>query len=506
MSIIQNFPLFNIVMCLMSGVISSILNGRYAKRLSLTLIGMAGVMNAFVLWYVSKYGQYTYMMGHFPAPWGNEIRVGSLEALLAVFFCAIMFLSVLGGEHYIDLEVEETKENLYFTMICLMLASLLALIYTNDMFTAYVFVEINTIAAGALIMSRNTGHTLVAATKYMIMSLVGSGFLLLGLSMLYSVTGHLLMVNMHEQIVRLSKSGEYEIPLTVSMALMSVGLAVKSALFPFHTWLADSYSYSTPASAAILSSLVSKGYIFLLFKIFYRVFGFDFVLDHKVTNLLFAFGIAGMMVGSIVAIYQHDIRRLIAFSSVAQIGYIYMGIGLAVPMGTVAAVFHIMSHAASKSMLFIAARGLSDASGDSKDFVDLKGSGFRNKLAGVGFGVGAFSMVGIPLFAGFTSKVYFAEAALRANGGKLVVAMVALAISTILNAVYFIRALITLYTPKNDGDLRAAEREKGSAGAGKWLPISSAVALICFILLNIFLGTWSYSIERAIETGLSTFG
>lgn len=502
MSIIQNFPLFNIVMCLMSGVISSVLSGRYAKRLSLTLIGVVGVMNASVLWYVSKYGQYTYMMGHFPAPWGNEIRVGSLEALLAVFFCAIMFLSVLGGEHYIDLEVEETKENLYFTMICLMLASLLALIYTNDMFTAYVFVEINTIAAGALIMSRNTGHTLVAATKYMIMSLVGSGFLLLGLSMLYSVTGHLLMVNMHEQIVRLSKTGEYEIPLTVSMALMSVGLAVKSALFPFHTWLADSYSYSTPASAAILSSLVSKGYIFLLFKIFYRVFGFDFVLDHKVTNLLFAFGIAGMMVGSIVAIYQHDIRRLIAFSSVAQIGYIYMGIGLAVPMGTVAAVFHIMSHAASKSMLFIAARGLSDASGDSKDFVDLKGAGFRNKLAGIGFGVGAFSMVGIPLFAGFTSKVYFAEAALRANSGKLVVAMVALAISTILNAVYFIRALITIYTPKNDGDLKMAGWEKNNL----WIPASAAVALICFILLNIFLGTWSYSIERAIETGLSTFG
>ncbi len=499
MSIIQSFPLFNIVMCLMCGVLSSVLSGRLAKRLSLVLVGVAGVMNAFVLRFVTEHGQYTYPMGHFPAPFGNEIRVGSLEALLAVFFCAIMFLSVLGGEHYIDLEVEETKENLYFTMVNLMLASLLALIYTNDMFTAYVFVEINTIAAGAMIMSRNTGHTLVAATKYMIMSLVGSGFLLLGLSMLYSVTGHLLMVDMHGQIVKLSESGQYAMPLTVSMALMSVGLAVKSALFPFHTWLADAYSYSTPASAAVLSSLVSKGYIFLLFKIFYRVFGFDFVLDHKVTNLLFVFGVAGMIIGSVVAIYQHDVRRLIAFSSVAQIGYIYMGIGLAVPMGTVAAVFHIMSHAASKSMLFIAARGLSDVSGDSKDFVDLKGAGLRNKLAGLGFCVGAFSMVGIPLFAGFTSKVYFAEAALMANGGKLAVAMVALAVSTILNAVYFIRALITIYTPK-DGE----ETKKGAAGCRP--PVSMVAALLCFILLNIFLGTWSNSIERAIEAGLDTFG
>lgn len=484
-------------MCLMSGVISSVLPRRHAKRLSLCLIGASGVMNGFVLWYASVYGQYTYMMGHFPAPWGNEIRVGVLEAVLAVFFCVIMFLSVLGGEKYIDLDIEETKANLYFTMVNLMLSSLLALIYTNDMFTAYVFVEINTIAAGGLIMSRNNGHTLVAATKYMIMSLVGSGLLLLGLTILYGVTGHLLMVSMHEQIVKLSETGEYALPLTVAMALMSVGLAIKSALFPFHTWLPDAYGYSTPTSSAILSSLVSKGYIFLLFKIFYRVFGFDFVLDHKVTNLLFVFGVAGMLVGSIMAIYQHDVRRLIAFSSIAQIGYIYMGIGLSVPMGTVAAIFHILSHAASKSMLFISAKGLSDVSGDSKDFVDLKGSGYRNKLAGVAFSVGAFSMVGIPLLAGFTSKVYFAEAALASDGLKLAVAMVALAVSTILNAIYFIRAVITIYTPKECTEFDASKYR---------IPVTMAVALVCFILLNVFLGTWSNSIEQAIETGLRTFG
>lgn len=496
MDIIQSFPLFNIVMSLMSGVISSLLPRRKAKALSLALVGVVGIMNSIVLWHVSVHGQYTYMMGHFPAPWGNEIRVGVLEAVLAVFFCVIMFLSLLGGERYLDTDIEETKANLYFTMIDLMLTSLLALIYTNDMFTAYVFVEINTIAAGALIMIRNNGHTLVAATKYMIMSLVGSGLLLLGLSMLYGVTGHLLMVNMHEQIVKYTQTGEYAMPLTVAMALMSVGLAIKSALFPFHTWLPDAYAYATPASAAILSSLVSKGYIFLLFKIFYRVFGFGFVLDHKVTNLLFAFGIAGMIVGSVMAIYQHDVRRLIAFSSIAQIGYIYMGIGLAVSMGTVAAVFHIMSHAASKSMLFIAAKGLSDVSGDSKDFSALQGSGLRNKLSGIAFSVGALSMVGIPLFAGFTSKVYFAEAALMAEGGKLSVAMVALAISTILNAIYFIRALITIYTPKEDDDFDAASYRP---------PATMAVALLCFILLNLFLGTWSNSIEQAIAAGLGSF-
>lgn len=495
-SIIQNFPLFNIVMCLMSGVISSVLKAKPAKKLCLGLIAAVGIMNAIVLAYVAKNGAYVYIMGHHTAPWGNEIRVGVLEAVMVVFFCTIMFLSVLGGLKYIFQDIEETKINIYFTMINLMLSSLLALIYTNDLFTAYVFVEINTIAAGALIMSRNNGHTLVAATKYMIMSLVGSGLLLIGISVLYDVTGHLLMSNIHEQIMYLAESGEYAVPLTVAMGLMSVGLAIKSALFPFHTWLPDAYGYSTPTSAAILSSLVSKGYIFLLIKIFYRVFGIDFILDHKVSNILFIFGVAGMLMGSVMAIYQHDVRRLIAFSSVAQIGYIYMGLGLAIPMGTIASLFHIMSHAASKSMLFIAAKGLSDVSGDSKDFSDLKGAGYRNRIAGIAFSVGAFSMVGIPLLAGFTSKVYFAEAALNASSTKMSVAMVVLAISTILNAVYFIRAVISIYTPKKFAGFDAAKYH---------VPATMVVALIFFILLNVFLGTWSNYLEAAIETGLNTF-
>ena len=202
-----------------------------------------------------------------------------------------------------------------------------------------------------------------------------------------------------------------------------------------------------------------------------------------------------MLMGSISAMKSHDIRRLIAFSSVAQIGYIYMGIGLGTRAGMNAAIFHIMSHAASKAMLFIAARGLSEVSGNSKDFTDLKGSGLRNKIAGVGFTVGALSMVGIPLFAGFTSKVYFAEAALMASQKKMVIAMVVLAISTILNAVYFIRAVISIYTPRNEHFIVP----------GYKVATTMRVSLILFILLNFFLGIFSNPIAKAIETGLRIF-
>lgn len=482
-------------MCLAGGVTCSVLNGRHARRLTILLVTLIMSMSACVLAFVLKTGEsYTFMMGHFPAPWGNEIRVGILEALMAVFFCLIMLLSILGGGKYILSDIIETKQNLFYVLINLMMSSLLALIYTNDLFTAYVFIEINTIAAGGLILIRDTGHTLVAATKYMIMSLIGSGLILIGLSMLYGITGHLLMSNIQDSVTMINANGQYTMPLTVIIVFICVGLAIKSALFPFHSWLPDAYSYGTAASSAILSSLVSKSYIFLLVKIFYRVIGLDIIKHYHVENILFVFGILGMILGSVSAIRQVDIRRMIAFSSVAQIGYIYMGIGLDTEAGIVAALFHVISHAASKSMLFISARGLSEVSGDSKLFADLKGAGYRNIIAGIGFSVGALSMVGIPLFAGFTSKVYFALATLESSPFKLWTAMIALAISTILNAVYFLHTVMTIYTPVN-----TTVKAKSSQN----YPFTFAVLI--FILLNLFLGVGSNLVWQAIQRGTDMF-
>ena len=340
MNLVQNFPFMNIIMCLASGVISSVLPAKKARVWTLTLLTVLLAMSGCVLAFVLGTGEsYVYMMGHFPAPWGNEIRVGILEGVMAVVFCLIMLLSVAGGGKYIARDIAETKQNLFYVLVNLMMSSLLALIYTNDMFTAYVFIEINTIAAGGLILIRETGHTLVAATKYMIMSLIGSGLILIGISMLYGITGHLLMSNMKETVAELNANGQYTMPLTVVIVLMCVGLAIKSALFPFHSWLPDAYSYGTASSSAILSSLVSKSYIFLLLKIFYRVIGVEVIETHHVGNLLFVLGVLGMILGSVRAMRQVDIRRMIAYSSVAQIGYIYMGIGIGTKTGMLAAIF-----------------------------------------------------------------------------------------------------------------------------------------------------------------------
>lgn len=276
---------------------------------------------------------------------------------------------------------------------------------------------------------------------------------------------------------------------------MSVGLSIKSALFPFHAWLPDAYGYSTVSSAAILSSLVSKGYIFLLFKIIYRVIGFEVFYNSRIIDILFIFGLMGMIFGSLSAIRENDIRRMIAFSSVAQIGYIYMGIGMGTQAGMSASVFHILSHAATKSLLFIAAIGLTDVSDGSRQFIKLTGAAYRNKWAGASFTVGSLSMVGVPLFSGFISKLLFAQAAVQ-NQMKMLPALIVLGISTILNAIYFMKTVIRIYTP--------VEEYKYEKVIFKDMK-TYAAALVCFIVLNVFLGVSSQPIVDLIEQGLDMF-
>lgn len=496
MQFVQNFPFFSIILSMFAGTVSSVLDGKWAKRLNMAILGVITALSACVLSFCLQTGEsYTYMMGHFPAPWGNEIRAGVLEGFMALFFCIVMILSLVGGRKHLEDEVVESKKNQYYILINLLLSSLLALIYTNDLFTAYVFIEINTIAACGLIMIRGVGRTLEASIRYMIFASLGSGLLLLGLCIIYDCTGHLLMSNIQESVAVLVANDQFSIPLIVAIAFIAVGLAIKSALFPFHSWLPDAYGYSTVSSAAILSSLVSKGYIFILIKIIYRVIGFDVIFDSKIMNILFIFGLAGMIMGSLSAIRENDIRRMIAFSSVAQIGYIYMGIGLGTEVGMIAAVFHILSHAATKSLLFVAQVGLTDVSGQSKKFIDLTGAGYRNKIAGIAFTAGALSMVGIPGFAGFISKLLFAQASINSSPNKMLPTLICLAISTILNAVYFMKTVIRIYTPV-----------KTKYKTVSWTKNKRyAAALVCFVILNLVLGLLSDPIVNLIKNGLAMF-
>ncbi len=502
MAPVQNFPFAAILLYLTGGVLCSVLPGNAAKRYCLVLNGAVTLMMAAVLAYTIRTGtSYVYTMGHFPAPWGNEIRVGVLEALLASSFSLILLLSLFGGMEHILEDVEEGKTNLYFTVICLLMSSLMALIFTNDLFTGYVFVEINTMASCALVMLRaRSGRTLVATIHYLVLSLLGSGMFLIGISLLYDLTGHLLMENIAGAVQQLFASGDYQFPLTVIVGFFAIGLATKSALWPFGFWLPAAHGDATASSSAVLSGLVLKGYIILLIKIFYRVIGLNVIATDKVCNILFLFAVVASLSGSVRAIRERDLKRVLACSSLAQIGYIYLGIGLGSRAGMVAAFVQILVHAVTKSMLFITAGGFMSVSGGSKRLHDLAGAGRRDPLGGAAFAVGALSMIGIPLFAGFATKLYLVEAAvkimpLRPLPG--ITAVGTLILSTLLNALYYIPILLTLFARPEEGQERSVKREYRA---------DYVVSLLVFMALNVALGLAFPRIVGLIETGLDMFG
>ncbi|MCQ2500185.1 MAG: sodium:proton antiporter [Lachnospiraceae bacterium] len=501
MEFIRNFPFFSIILAMFSGIISSVISGKWARRINLVMLCTVMTLSGATLWYTAHIGEsITFMMGHFPAPWGNEIRFGVLECLMAFFFALIMLLSILGGQARIVEDVEDTKLNLFYVLLNLMMSSFLALIYTNDLFTGYVFVEINTIAACGMIMMRQNGHGIVAAIRYMVMAQIGSGLFLIGICILYGITGQLLMVPANSAVQTIVANGQYVIPLVVIIVFISVGLGIKSGLFPFHSWIPDTYGYATPTASAILSGLVSKGYIFLLIKIIYRVIGLPVIANSKILNVLFGLGVVAMIMGSVYAILQKDMRKMIAYSSVAQIGYIYMGIGLATTAGFVAAIFHILTHAATKALLFVSARELYEVSGGKTDFKSLRGAGYRSRMAGLAFSVGSLAMVGFPMLAGFISKYLFATAAIE-SPHKMLITFTALIISTFLNAAYFLKTMVTIYSER-----KQYEKEFNLQESVNKSSLMTRIALLVFVLTNVFLGSFSNIVVDVIQKGLAMFG
>ncbi len=490
----ENFPFFCIMLCMLAAVVSAVLKARAAKWLTAALCVLcAGMSAALVIHTAGTGASFTYSMGHFPAPWGNELRGGLLEALVALVFSLVLLLSLAGGERHIREDVAGGKVNLYYTMADLLLGSLLALVYTNDLFTGYVFIEISTIAACGILMIREIGRTTLAAVRYMVLSLIGSGLTLISIALLYDLTGHLLMSHMHEAVALLWQTPTGRVPLTVTAGLLTAGLSIKSGLFPFHTWMPDTYGTATPASSAILSGLVSKGYIFLLIKIFCRVVGFDVIVRSRVTDVLFVFGLAGIVLGSVRAIAQTDSRRMVAYSSAAQIGYVFAGIGLGSEAGLAAALFHILCHAVTKPLLFTSLGALSDVSGGSKQFADLQGAGKRDPVAGVGFTVGALSMVGLPLFSGFISKLLIASAAMK-DPVRMLPTLVVLAVSVVLNAMYFLRTVLRIYRQSD----RAARPPRDGRAA-------FAAATAALVAMNFALGIAARPVVEALTAGLAMF-
>lgn len=498
MDFIQNFPFFTIVLSLFCSIIAFGFKGKSARWTSYFLLISSAVMSLSVLVYNYSTGDgfFVYRMGHYDAPIGNEIAAGLLEPFFALLFEAVIFLSIVGGAKKIFSDLEESKHKFFYIMVNLAHAALVALCYTNDIFTGYVFIEICTIASCSLLMARSSGKALAAATRYMIFSLIGSAFTLIGIILLYSITGHLLFPQLYSTLQELWSTESYTNPMTLALGLLICGLAIKSGLFPFHFWMPDTYGTATPAASGILSGVISKGYIFLLLKVIYRVIGADIFLDSGIQYLLLAFGLAGMIFGSVSAISAKNINFMVAFSSAAQIGYIYMGIGLGTSAALLASLFQITAHSLTKPMLFLSASGLSETVSCKQGFSAIASSGHSNKIAGFTFGAGALSMIGIPIFAGFIPKLLFSVSAFN-HGIATYCVLIALAISTMLNVVYFLRTTLNIFGPEK----ATLERKKITFAQSR----AFSVVVLLMTAINIGVGLHSQPILSLFEKGIEIF-
>ena len=489
---VHNIPFFSVFFAMFCGIITPLFkSGRTARRLHGFMVACIGILSVILLANVVQNGEaFTFMMGHFPAPWGNELRIGPLEALLAVLVSVVMFLTVTAGSEQIFKEIVPEKQKFYFIMLNATFGAMLAMTYTNDMFTAYVFIEILTIASCTLILAKGTKQAIVGTTHYLVFGCMGSGLFLLGVSILYGITGQLLFPQMKETIAMLMATGQYRFPLMIVVSLMFVGLSIKSALFPFHSALPTAYGSAMTTSNGILSGLVLKAYIILAIKLVFEVFTIETLVELKIADVLFVLGVLGMIMGSIYAVRESRLKRMLAYSSVAQIGYIFMGIGLGSEAGMLAACFHVLAHAVTKSMLFLCCGTFIDEAGGKEQLENLKGAAYRNPLAGIAFMVGAMSMIGVPLFAGFISKLYFAAAALEMTGIRLVLVLAALAVSMILNAMYFLPSVIAIWSRSEEKAVRVQNST------------SFALAMVLFIIVNLALGIGYRPIIEIMKMGI----
>ena len=490
MELVRSFPLVIVLLLLLTAFIMPMIKKiGFIKKLSVISMGISACLSAMLLYNFQFIGEYRYKVGHFSAPWGIELKIGAFEAFIGLLFTFIAFLILWASIYGIDHDVKEKRVPLFYTLCNLLIASLLGIVYSNDIFNCFVFIEISSIASCGIVVVKDKKENLKAAMKYLILSCLGSGLVLMGIAFLYSITGNLGMDFIREELFKVQ--GNYRNTIQISLGLFTAGLGVKSAIFPMHIWLPDAHTSAPSASSAILSSLVLKAYIVLYIKVLYRVFGMEIIKTLPILNIVLILGISGMLIGSVLAFFQKDIKRMIAYSSVAQIGYIFMGIGMGTIPGLIAAVFHILCHAFTKAALFLVSGSIIEMT-DNRDISNMKGIGIEMPVTLGIFIVSAFSMIGIPLFAGFNSKWNFAIAIIDADKLFLIVVLL---ISSLLNAMYYLPIIINAFF----GD----ENLKGKVFNSKERPLKALVPMLLLSLAVIYFGLASKGVLNIINTGIT---
>jgi multicomponent Na+:H+ antiporter subunit D len=427
---------------------------------------------------VVEQGPLRHSLGGWAAPIGIEYVVDSIGAFVVVVIAAISVAVGVYARAAVRRENPE-QEVAFLGMLLTLLLGLTGMVLTGDLFNLYVFYEISSLAGYAL-LAVGDRKAPVAAFRYLILGTTGASFYLLGLGFLYLMTGSLNMAD----VARLLPGLRDNPALPVALALIITGVGLKMAIFPLHGWQPDAYTHSSSTTTAIIAPIMTKVSAFVLLRLLFFVFGIELVADLLPAGTLIAWlSAAGIVVTSAMAIAQRDLKRMLAYSSVAQLGYIGLGIGLANPWALTGALLHILNHATMKGCLFLVAGSVALRTRRT-EVAEYAGLGRVMPWTFASFTVAALAMVGLPPTNGFFSKWYLLLGTMRAGSWVLVAVVVG---SSLLTAVYFFRLIERIYTSPA---VAAGELPEGDAGFAMLAPtVALGVSVIVLGLCNSWLVT-----------------
>ncbi len=440
-------PVMIIVLLLVSAFLAPLLypySGRLAGGVVLAALAVAFATAISLLISVGRTGPFSYYLGNWPPPWGIELVADPLRIYMLLIVTGVSLWIFIYALRDLEHELKKDIIGWYYTLYAILVAGMAAMALTNDLFNLFVMMEICAIAACAIITIKDNRDCLEAGFKYLIMSAMGTGCFLLGVAILYMVTGYLNFGMIQEQLHYALV--DYPLNVYTASALFIVAFGTKAALFPLHVWLPDAHASAPSPSSAMLSGLVIKIYAFALFLVYYRLFPRQLLEAIPLTEIILWLGAAGVMFGSVYAMLQTDLKKMLAYSSIGQIAFIFMGIGIDQALALTGGLYHIMVHALTKALLFMAAGAIIYSTGIRK-ISDLGGIGRALPLPLLAFTVGSASMIGLPGTGGLISKWYLALGALET--GRIIFLLVILA-SSLLNAIYYMPIVINAFMSGDD--------------------------------------------------------
>jgi len=469
-----HLPALQVVIPLLGAVLVAFLRReRMAFGLTLAISWILPIVSAVLLYRVWTDGPISYALGGWPPPWGIEYRVDLLNGFVLTLVSSIGAATIPFASRSMRAEIDDDQCVWFYAIYLLCLTGLLGVTITGDAFNAFVFLEISSLSTYALIALGRNRKAPLAAFQYLIMGTIGATFYVIGVGFLYLLTGSLNMVDIAARLALIE--GEQTRTVFAAMAFITVGISLKLALVPLHFWLPNAYACAPSWVTVFLSATATKVAVYLLLRYLFSVFGVA-VPFHQlpITEIVLGLSILAMFAASFVAIFEKNVKRMMAYSSLAQIGYITLGIGIANQAALTGGLAHLVNHALMKAALFLALGAVFYRVGTVR-LSDLAGIGRKMPLTMGTFTLAGLGLIGTPGTAGFISKWYLSVGAADQGWGALVFLIVA---SSLITAVYVGRVLeIVWFRPTGP-----------SADQAKDPPLSMLLPLLLFALAVVYFG------------------